>query len=242
MAKSESDLDKAGYQVVDDFLTEEQCRLLLSKINKYREGHVLPEIHRPMAGRSLRYHVIHGEQIRESLPEIWELYTGRVQQRVDGSLGFPLAPLENTRAGVNVNLMRPKQSSYRWHYDRACVTAIIYLNEVEGGQTELYPNYRMLLRKGKNSAVQRTLDRIIQAKPILGIFGTKVRVSPKVGRLVMMRADRCWHSVRSVIGDRERINIILSYDLPGTEFPTAEGLDSYLYTQEEARSSDPNYS
>jgi len=57
-----------------------------------------------------------------------------------------------------------------------------------------------------------------------------------------MRADRCWHSVRSVIGDRERINIILSYDLPGTEFPTAEGLDSYLYTQEEARSSDPNYS
>jgi len=216
--------------------------VLLGKIDKFRQDHTLPEIHRPMEGRALRYHVIHGEMVRESLPQIWELYTGRVQQLVDRSLGLPLAPLDNTRAGVNVNLMRPRQSSYRWHYDRACVTSIIYLNEVEGGETELYPNYRMLLRKGNVSAVQRTLDRIIQIKPILGIFGTMVRVSPKVGRLVMMRADRCWHSVRSVLGDRERINIILSYDSPGTEFPMEEGLDSYLYTQEKSSSSDPNYS
>jgi len=242
MAKSESDLEKTGYQIVDDFLTMEQCQLLLTKISKFREEQPLPEIHRPMEGRSLRYHVIHGEMIRESLPQIWELYTGKVQQLVDRSLGLPLAPLENTLAGVNVNLMRPRQSSYRWHYDRACVTSIIYLNEVEGGETELYPNYRLLLRKGKVSAVQRTLDRIIQVKPILDVFGTMVRVSPKVGRLVMMRADRCWHSVRSVLGDRERINIILSYDFPGTQFPTEKGLDSYLYTQEKARSSDPNYS
>lgn len=241
MAENGSDLDKAGYQVVDDFLTEEQCRLLLNQIDNFREHHTLSEIHRPMKGRPLRYHVIHGEQIRESLPEIWELYTGKVQQLVDRSLGLPLAPLENSRAGVNVNLMRPRQSSYRWHYDRACVTSIIYLNEVEGGQTELYPNYRMLLRKGKVSVVQHTLDRIIQVKPILSIFGTMIRVSPKVGRLVMMRGDRCWHSVRSVLGDRERINIILSYDSPGTEFPMEEGLDSYLYTQEESRSADPNY-
>lgn len=73
------------------------------------------------------------------------------------------------------------------------------------------------------------------------MFGNLVRVSPKVGRLVMMRADRCWHSVRSVLGDRERVNIIASYDLPGTEFSTEEGLDSYLYTQEEQQSADPNY-
>ncbi len=234
-------LEKVGYQVVDDFLTEEECRSFLKTINEFREGHTLAEIHRPMKGRSLRYSVIQGEQIQESIPGIWELYTGEVNDLVNESLGFPLEPLENTRAGVNVNLMRPNQSSYRWHYDRACVTAIIYLNEVEGGDTELYPNYRLLLQKGKNTVVQRALDGFIQIKPIMNTFGNMVRVSPKVGRLVMMRADRCWHSVRSVLGDRERVNIIASYDIPGTEFSMEKGLDSYLYTQEEQQSSDPNY-
>lgn len=235
------ELEKVGYQIVDNFLTTDECQGLLETINQFREGHTLLEIHRPTKGRALRYRVIQGEQIRESLRRIWELYTGEVNDLVNQSLGFPLEPLTNTRAGVNVNLMRPNQSSYRWHYDRACVTSIIYLNEVEGGQTELYPNYRLLLQKGKNTAVQRVLDSFIQIKPIMNTFGDMVRVSPKVGRLVMMRADRCWHSVRSVLGDRERINIILSYDLPGTEFNMEEGLDSYLYTQEEQRSTDPNY-
>ncbi len=234
-------LEKIGYQIVDNFLSLEECQSLLGRINEFREENALPEIHRPMKGRSLRYHVINGDQIQESLPGIWELYTGEVNDLVNESLGFPLEPLANTRAGVNVNLMRPNQSSYRWHYDRACATAILYLNEVQGGDTELYPNYRILLEKGKNTTVQRALDSFIQIKPIRKVFGNMVRVSPKVGRLVLMRADRCWHSVRSVLGESERINMILSYDVPGTEFPTEEGLDSYLYTKDEQQSTDPNY-
>ena len=234
-------LERAGYQVIDDYLTAAQCRAFLETIEGFREENVLPEIHRPMKGRPLRYHVIHGEQIREALPQIWKLYTGDVNQLVNDSLGFPLEPLENVRAGVNVNLMRPKQSSYRWHYDRASVTSILYLNEIQGGETELYPNYRIILGKGRYSALQHLLDSIIHFTPIMNTFGKKVRVSPKAGRLVMMRADRAWHSVRPVLGEHERINVILSYDVPGTPFPMEEGLDSYLYTQDDQRSSDPNY-
>jgi hypothetical protein len=234
-------LERLGYQVVDDFLTRDRCRALLEKINRFRNEHALQEVHRPMKGRSLRYRVIQGEQIRDELPDIWELYAGKVNKLVNESLGYPLAPLENLRAGVNINLMHPNQSSYRWHYDRACVTSILYLNEVEGGETELYPNYRVLLRKGKYSTIQRGLDRLIQIGPVMSTFGNMVRVSPKVGRLVMMRADRAWHSVRPVLGDQERINVILSYDFPGTPFPMEEGLDSYIYTQDEQRSANPNY-
>ena len=241
MANNSHYLDKVGFQVVDDFLTAEQCRALLGEINGFRQDHTLLEIHRPMKDRSLRYHVINGDQIRADLHPIWELYTGEVNQLVNRSLGFDLEPLENTRAGVNVNLMQPNQSSYRWHYDRACVTSILYLNEVKGGETELYPNYRILLSKGKYSTLQRALDGVIQFKPIMSAFGKLVRVSPRAGRLVMMRADRAWHSVRPVVGDQERINVILSYDFPGTPFPMEEGLDSYLYTQQKQGPSDPNY-
>jgi hypothetical protein len=241
LSENGSELEKVGYQVVDNFLTEEQCRLLLDKIIDFRQHHTLPEVHRPTKGRSLRYHVIQGEQIQESLPGIWKLYTDEVNELVNASLGYPLAPLENVRAGVNINLMQPNQSSYRWHYDRACVTSVLYLNEVEGGETELYPNYRIMLQKGKFSTIQRGLDRLIQIKPVMNTFGNMVQVSPRVGRLVMMRADRAWHSVRPVLGDQERINVILSYDYPGTPFPMEEGLDSYIYTQDEQQSTDPNY-
>jgi len=234
-------LEQVGYQVVDNFLSVDDCRYLLESIAKFREEHTLLEIHRPTKGRALRYHVINGEQIEGSLPGIWDLYTGKVNELVNKSLGYPLGPLENTRAGVNVNLMRPNQSSYRWHYDRACVTSILYLNEVEGGETEFYPNYRILLKKGQISGVQRALDRFIHIKPIMNTFGNFVQVLPKAGRLIMMRADRAWHSVRPVVGDQERVNVILSYDFPGTPFPMEEGLDTYLYTQDKQQSFDPNY-
>jgi hypothetical protein len=241
METSLPQLEKVGYQVIDNFLSTDECQSLLESINGFREEHTLPEIRRETKGRALQYHVINGEQIRESLPGIWDLYNGAVNKLINESLGYPLAPLENTLAGVNVNLMSPNQSSYRWHYDRACVTSILYLNEVEGGETELYPNYRILLKKGRISGIQRALDRFIQIKPIMNTFGNFVQVLPKVGRLTMMRADRAWHSVRPVVGDQERVNIILSYDSPGTSFPMEEGLDTYLYTQNEQQSSDPNY-
>ena len=238
MGNNGLDLKRAGYAVVDGFLSEADCQSLLAEISAFRGTHSLPEIHRPTKGRELRYHVIDGEQIRADLPGIWNIYTGKANEWVNGAMADALVPLDNVRAGVNVNLMQPGQSSYRWHYDRCRVTSILYLNQVEGGQTELYPNYRIRLGNG---GAQRLLDRLIRPPLIRDTFGEMVQVEPRVGRLVAMRGDRCYHSVRAVSGDRERINIVLSYDRPEATFPMEAGLDSYLYTQEKQRSSDPNY-
>jgi hypothetical protein len=40
----------------------------------------------------------------------------------------------------------PPGGEYRWHYDRNAATAILYLNEVPGGETEMFPNYRLVFR------------------------------------------------------------------------------------------------
>jgi hypothetical protein len=58
-----------------------------------------------------------------------------------------------------------------------------------------------------------------------------------------MRGDRCLHSVRPVTSDTERINVILSFDRPGTDFAVQDGLDAYLYEPEAEAdvSGDPNY-
>lgn len=236
-----TELLRRGYEVVDGYLSPDECLRLLEQIAIYRSTHSLPEIHRPTKGRPLRYQVIDGQQIQAELPEIWDLYTQQVQQYVNQASARTLAPLENTTAGVNVNVMQPGRSSYRWHYDRTRVTSILYLNQVEGGETELYPNYRLLLADRRWQRLQRALDRLIRFPPLMALFGRKVSVAPRPGRLVTMRADRCWHSVTAVTGDRERINIILAYDLPGAVFPAEKGLDSYLYTQKPQQSADPNY-
>lgn len=241
MESNRTELERTGYQVIDDFLMPDNCSALLEAISIYRQSHTLPEIYRPARGRELRYQVIDGKQIQAELPAIWDLYIGKVNRQIDRATLGRLVPLENVRAGVNVNIMQPGQSSYRWHYDRTSVTSILYLNDVEGGETELYPNYRVLLKNRKNLRLQQMLDRLIQVSALRDAVRQMVRISPKAGRLVMMRGDRCWHSVRSVGGDRERINLILAYDRPGAAFPAEEGLDAYLYTQDEQRSADPNY-
>ncbi len=235
-----SQLETSGYTVNDGFLTIEECGQLLELIAGFRDRHDLQEIHRPTKHRSLRYFVIDGEQIRSSLSTIWGLRR-RTNELVNQLSSTQYVPLANARVGVNVNIMPPGHSEYRWHYDRNKVTAILYLNEVEGGETELYPNYRILLKNGRHMRMQRILDRMLQPKIIRNMMRDKIVIHPRPGRLVIMRANRCRHSVRAITGERERINIIFAYDVPDAQFPMEDGLDNYLYTRGEQKSVDPNY-
>ena len=186
----------------------------------------------------MHYFVIDGHQVEQHLPEIWRLYH-RVNDVINKTCGRTLAPLENRRVGANVNIT-PPGGEYRWHYDRNAVTAIVYLNEVPGGETELYPNFRLRLKQ-RYSRLQRWLDRLLQAAPVRRIFGRHVMVAPRRGSIVLMAGNRCLHSVRPVEGDTDRINLILAYDEPGTRFAIEKNLDTYLYTEAEQASSHPNY-
>ena len=236
-----TDFESSGYQVIDNYLSSQECEQILALIAAYREQHDLPEIHRPLKGRSLRYYVIDGDRIKADLPEIWRLFKKSVLDQINEITTKQFVPLENTRVGVNINIMPPHRSEYRWHYDRARVTAILYLNDVSGGETVMYPNYRILLRSKNLKWLQRFLDRVLHIKILRAVIRKKTVVLPSPGRMVVMRGNRCWHSVRPVHGDADRVNVILVYDLPGTEFPMEKSLDSYLYTQKKQTSSDPNY-
>jgi 2OG-Fe(II) oxygenase superfamily len=236
-----SQFESSGYQVFDEFLSPKRCSEFLENVESYREQFKLPEIYRPMKTRSLRYNVIDGDRIKEHLAEIWSLYQGKMIELVNGLTPQEFVPLDNTKVGVNVNVMPPGRSEYRWHYDRNAVTCILYLNAIEGGETILYPNYRILLGNRGRMFAQQMLDSFLHTKVLRRIFGKKTAISPRPGRLAIMRGNQCWHSVRSVEGKQDRINIICAYDLPGAQFPMEESLDSYIYTQEEMASSDPNY-
>lgn len=239
MAK-ETPLKSIGYQVIEDFFDPKECQQLLNAIDDFREHNEVLEIFRPVRKRNLHYFVIRGDQIENKLSSIYELYVGRVNDLVNELLGDELVPLSNLKAGVNVNILPPGDYEYRWHYDRAFITAIMYLNVVPGGATEMYPNNRLYLNN-KFMGLQKLVDWLVNIPFIRYFLCKKVTIAPNVGRLAIMQANRCFHSVTSVGGQDDRINIILSYDYSDVEFPMDQGLDKYLYTQEEQDSSNPNY-
>lgn len=233
------DFTANGYSLIENFLSARECERLLSSIENYRKQADVPEIYRNARGRSLRYRVIDGEKIKQNLPEVLEIYRN-VNELVNRITRHNLVPLGSEKVACNINIMNGG-GTYRWHYDRNAVTAILYLNDAEGGETECYPNYRIFLPRARFSTLQRWLDRFLQINPVRRIFGKLLVCRARQGRMLIMRGDRCLHSVRPLTGTGERINIIMSFDAPGAGFAVAENLDSYLYTADSAQTSDPNY-
>jgi hypothetical protein len=234
-------LKSSGYSVVDNYISSEECEVYLETIRRYQHDNPLPEIYRPDSERPLRYQVIDGDLIREHFPQVWRMYNEPLKELASELFDSELAPLKNLRAGVNINIMAPDRSTYRWHYDRTPLTMLLYLNEVDGGETELFPNYRVLLENGSSLRLQRWLDRFIHLRPIRAAFAQKVVVAPRPGRLLAMLGNRAWHSVRSHAGPDDRVNIVVAYDCPGTRHAMEASLDTDLYTDAEHEFVDPNY-
>ncbi len=232
-------LRQNGFDVIDGFFNADTCGRLLTAVANYRAGNELPVICRRQPKRSLFYRVIDGEQVHRHFPDLEQIYL-EVNQIVNELCGAELVPLANRTATININIT-PPGGEYRWHYDRNAVTAILYLNDVAGGETELLPNYRILLRSKKYTHLQRWFDRLLQADAVSSLFAKSASVEPKPGRLLIMRGDRCLHSVRAVRGESERINVIMTYDHGGAEFPVEADLDPYLYSLKASPSFDPNY-
>lgn len=234
-----SELQESGYLVIDKLFDHEKCSKILSWIEDYREQYTVQKVYRPMKERSLFYYVINGEQVEQKLPRIWQIYQD-INQLVNQVSQQELTPLSSKLATVNVNIV-PPGGEYRWHYDRNAVTALLFLNNFAAGEIEFYPNYRILVKNQKIIFLQKYLDAILKNKFLRDLFGKKVSIKPCLGMIIIMRGNKCLHSVKAVEGDRERINLVMSYDSPQAQFPVEQNLNSYLYTTEKPTSSDPNY-
>ena len=220
----------------DEFISSSTCRDALDVINNYRQHVSLPVITRPTVPRPLCYSVIDGYQILDSLPQIQRLHekTTRLIKRM---FGDRIEPLADQQVACNVNITHPG-GSYRYHYDRNAVTAILYLNETSGGETECYPDHRLQVR---STDLQRAMDRVFTNEVFRWIFARQVLVRPRTGRLLVMRGNRCLHSVREVSGSTHRINLVMSYDVKGAQYANSDQLNSYLYNVEAGPPEDPNY-
>jgi hypothetical protein len=225
--------------VLEDFATADQCAQLLSRVYDYRARHAVPVVERADGELPLRYAVIDGDRIDEHLPEVLRVYE-RVTHLVRNLWNGEIEPLSDRKVACNINITQPG-GSYRYHYDRNALTAILYLNEIEGGETECYPGYRIALNESRHTGLQQKLDGVLRNRFVRSVAASQLLVRPRAGRLLVMQGNRCLHSVRPVVGPTDRINIIMSYDRPNAQFEVADNLNAYLYSTAEASATDPNY-
>jgi hypothetical protein len=228
-----------GYALADAIVEHGECARLADAIVRYAAEHALPLIERTCSDRALRYSVIDGAAIAQSLPEVAAIFE-EMRRALATASGRDVVPLADARAAINVNITAPG-GEYRWHYDRNPLTAIVYLNCVEGGDIELLPRYRLFLGRLRHSKLQRFIDCVLRWRWMRAIAAEPVVVSPAGGRVVVMNGSRCLHSVRRVERGT-RIALVFAYDYAGdASCSAASDLDRYLYTGEAMPRRDPNY-
>lgn len=223
-----------GYVVVPDFA---DTAALLDAVERYAAERDLPVVNRPHGDRPLRYQVIDGHHIARHLPALVAL-ASRVRCTAEALAEGELVPLADTAAALNVNIT-PPGGSYRWHYDRNPVTAVLYLNDVVGGELQLYPRHRLFLGRGRGR-LQRVADRLWRTRAVLRAIGRRVSVEPRPGLLVVMRGDRCLHNVAPMGGVRPRICVVMAFAEAERHQQRNLALDTYLYSTG-AAADDPNY-
>jgi hypothetical protein len=234
-----TDFWKRGVDVEPNFLSPQVCEKYCQSVLALDRAEGLPLIERQVRERSLKYKVVDGYRIAEALPEIDNL-SRQVEEALERTCGPGLVPIDDVMAARNINVT-PPGGEYRWHYDRNAATAIIYLNEVPGGQTELFPNFRLLFRDGRHQWIQARLDDTFRLRLVRRLFGHQMLVEPRRGTLVIMRGNTTLHSVRAVLGTEDRISVVLAYDFPGQD-TRRTALNNYLYTSAPPAEGDPNYS
>jgi 2OG-Fe(II) oxygenase superfamily len=228
-----------GLYIQDEFLDIDKCEHILKLIEDYCKAHQIPSVYRKKIDRSLDYKVIDGEIIAQDFPEIEQIYQ-KIDNLINQKSSQDLVRLANIKAACNINITQPG-GEYCWHYDRNLITGILYLNNVDGGETDCYPNYRMYIQKFRYSYLQRSLDSLFKLKIVRLLFGKKVSIKPTPGKLVLMYGIKCLHSVHSVLGDSDRIVLIFSFDLANAQFSNEQHLDAYIYGGQQQFKSDPNY-
>jgi hypothetical protein len=217
---------RRGIKATPGFFSSEECESLLTCLEAYRRRHKLPKISRADGDRPLEYLVVDGERFDAVFP-CAEALVDRVRLHLEAMCGCALELLDDRRAARNVNIT-PPGGQYRWHYDRNLVTAVLYLNTVEGGETEILPNYRVRLPTGRPRTIQGFLDRCLRIGFIQASIAHRKSVAPMEGTLLVICGNRSLHSVRTVLGGSERINVVLAFDLPGSD-NSSHSLDNYLY-------------
>jgi hypothetical protein len=170
--------------------------------------------------------MIDGSLVCKHIPSLTKLIR-EIQKEVDAFAGIPLVPVSNKKDAIRIHFTEP-QAQHRWHYDPNVLTAVIFLNQVEGGEVDVFNNYRILLDSYSLPGTQRILDNALNSRISRWLFSSKLsQIVPCEGGLLLMNANRCLHSIRKVHGRVDQVRIEFAFDIPGRTLAIHSDVDTY---------------
>jgi hypothetical protein len=210
-----------------ELLSSDECADILATLERNRDKFIDVSVDTLIATQ--KFLTINGSELEEMVPIVPRL-TQDLCAFVSSLEGRPMAPLENKNVGLSLNLT-PPGGVLSWHYDRNLVTCVVHLNEVNGGEFEVYPRYRVRVRDN-HTGVRRTLQRLFDAamrpEPVRRLLGRKEIIRPRIGQAIVMNST-CLHQVASVSGTTSRGAIIFCFDEVGKVFSKEDTKNYYGY-------------
>jgi len=198
------EFSRHGFIVLPKALEPRFCHHIVESLR----GAELIEVSKQARTDRTYFLTLNGSELLSRASSLRTLYPalGEVVSRIAGET---LQPLDNAEIGVSLNYT-PAGGQFVRHFDRNQFTVSMYLNDVRGGELNVWPN-----------AVNSLLDRWGARGRSLAVRLTRLKkpiaISPRQGTLVLFDR-RTVHSVRPVIGDRCRVSVIMAFDRPGVMF------------------------
>ena len=200
-----------AYVICPDALRAEHARELREKARALVERHAR-RIEQQSAEHVLRYRVVTGDVVRAEWPGLFAIYQsaelrGWVAWMAGTATMFTSSQL---RSAININALGDPGEVYRWHFDAAGLTLLLYLSdstEADGGALEM---------RSPGSHQERPAE------------AAALRMLPTSGTIVLMDGTRCMHRASPVLRRHERISIPMVFT-PTPDHDRPAGLDDYLY-------------
>ena len=125
---------KDGYQFSSNFLSAAETEHWQQRVESQR---TLFRQVAAKAGMNLSYSVMNGHQIRDQLPDLFELVKSRLHKALQDAAGQPLALMRDQKRAVRIQWYRRREDGFRWHLDGGMYSVLLTLVNTNQGATQM---------------------------------------------------------------------------------------------------------
>ncbi len=125
---------KDGYQFSPGFLSVAETEHWRERVESRRAlfRHVAAKV-----GMNLSYSVMNGHQVRDDMPDLFELIQGRLHEALQDAAGQPLALMRDPKRAVRIQWYRHRREGFRWHLDGGMYSVLLTLVNTNQGATQM---------------------------------------------------------------------------------------------------------
>ena len=217
-----------GLLIVDDYISQDSCKSIIADIEKFHDNGKLISVNFERGIGCFK--TLNGKDLIQCSQLCLEL-RDQVLKLIKRYLDDKIVNISNMKIGLSANRLTVG-GSFKKHYYRNKITAVIYLNEcIKEGEMICHPRSRFLLPGRYLFGLRRLqgfLDRIVLTPFYQKYLAKKFVITPKQGRIVIFEGNKTLHGVQPIHQNSSiRYTIQLAYDEHENLFETKKVLDYY---------------